>query len=246
MQVAQEQSIVLKGQHIEYRIVRSRTGRKLRVRVGPHGVEVFQPAGRPQSDVGTFLTDRAPWVLDQIRRVERLQAVRRPDVRKSGEILFRGAPTRIYVQGVHTRARGNKVEMLHGAIVVQRGIRSATPLTRSLKRWLRGQARNAIEIQLRAVTAHLSQKPAGVYIMDQRTKWGNCSSKKILSFNWRLILAPEFVLRYLVTHEAVHLAIPDHSAKFWLMVQSLCPETEKAKQWLCSNGHKLTLRPQII
>src|SRR5712691_5174153 len=44
-----------------------------------------------------------------------------------------------------------------------------------------------------------------------------------LSFNWRLIMAPEFVARYLVTHEAVHLFVPDHSKQFWLTVQSLCP-----------------------
>lgn len=52
-------------------------------------------------------------------------------------------------------------------------------------------------------------------------------------------MAPEYVLRYLVTHEAVHLAIPDHSHKFWLTVQSLCPETERAKQWLCSTGRRI-------
>lgn len=69
--------------------------------------------------------------------------------------------------------------------------------------------------------------------MGQRTKWGNCSARRNLSFNWRLILAPDYVLRYLVTHEAAHLAVPDHSAKFWLTVQSLCRDTEKAKQWLC-------------
>ena len=60
-----------------------------------------------------------------------------------------------------------------------------------------------------------------------------------LSFNWRLIMAPDFVLRYLVTHEAVHLAVPDHSQKFWLTVRSLCPESECAKQWLCANGAKV-------
>ena len=54
-------------------------------------------------------------------------------------------------------------------------------------------------------------------------------------------MAPNYVLNYLVTHEAVHLAIPDHSKKFWLTVQSLCPETEKAKQWLASQGYKLLL-----
>ena len=77
--------------------------------------------------------------------------------------------------------------------------------------------------------------------MGQRTKWGNCSALGNLSFNWRLIMAPDFVLRYLVTHEAVHLAIPDHSQKFWLTVRSFCPETERAKQWLSANGHHLLL-----
>ena len=75
--------------------------------------------------------------------------------------------------------------------------------------------------------------------MDQRTKWGNCSARRNLSFNWRLILAPDFVLQYLVTHEMTHLAVPDHSAKFWLTVQSLCPDMAKARQWLSANAKHL-------
>jgi predicted metal-dependent hydrolase len=54
-------------------------------------------------------------------------------------------------------------------------------------------------------------------------------------------MAPEYVLRYIVTHEMVHLAVPDHSPKFWLTVQSLCPETERARQWLVANAHRLTV-----
>jgi predicted metal-dependent hydrolase len=114
-------------------------------------------------------------------------------------------------------------------------------VARSLENWLRAQARSEIQKFLGAVTARLRQSPRRIYVMGQRTKWGNCSAERNLSFNWRLILAPDFVLRYLVTHEAVHLAIPDHSAKFWLAVQSLCPKTESARQWLSSNGHKLTV-----
>ena len=103
----------------------------------------------------------------------------------------------------------------------------------------------AIEAELAAVTPRIGQQPARVYVMGQRTKWGNCSALRNLSFNWRLILAPEFVLRYLVTHEAVHLAVPDHSAKFWLTVQSLCPETEKAKRWLSSSGSDLAVDLEV-
>ena len=75
--------------------------------------------------------------------------------------------------------------------------------------------------------------PAGrVYVMGRRTKLGNCSALRNLSFNWRLVMAPPYILEYVVVHEAVHLAIPDHSQKFWLTVRSHCPAAEKARPWL--------------
>jgi hypothetical protein len=132
--------------------------------------------------------------------------------------------------------------MLGNAEIVIRGAGdSPTPVTRSLENWLRKMARTEIEKLLAQIIERLRQKPARVYIMAQRTKWGNCSSKRNLSFNWRLILAPDFVLHYLVTHEAVHLVMPDHSKKFWLTVQSLCREAEKAKRWLSSHQTELTI-----
>src|SRR5207244_13592958 len=110
---------------------------------------------------------------------------------------------------------------------------------RSLENWHRRQARREIARHTRPVAARLKQPPNKVFVMGKRTKCGNCSALRNLSFNWRLVLAPEFVLRYLVAHEAVHLAVPDHSHRFWLTVQSLCPEAERARQWLCANAHQL-------
>ena len=143
------------------------------------------------------------------------------------------------VEATETRARGNAIDASGGEIVLRRGANSQTPVARSLETWLRKQARAEIQRHLAIVTTRLRQFPQRVLVMGQRTKWGNCSARRNLSFNWRLILAPDFVLRYLVTHEAVHLAVPDHSAKFWLTVQSLCPETERAKQWLGANQAKI-------
>lgn len=121
------------------------------------------------------------------------------------------------------------------------GARSLTPPVETLERWLRRQARVAVNEQLASVKTRLKVSPGKVYIMDQRTKWGNCSRLMNLSFNWRVIMAPDHVLRYLVTHETVHLAIPDHSRKFWFAVQSLCPETERARQWLVANSDQLMI-----
>lgn len=242
MLTPREHVIELRGRRVDYRVVSSRLARKLRVRVGPNGVEVIQPNGRADSEVESFLVERAHWVLNQLRRVEQFRSIWRPERRMAGRILFRGEPTRIRVDGPRTRARGNRVEFVGGEIVVRLGGRCRTPITRSLERWLREQARTAIEAHLTVVIGRLRQKRDRIYVMGQRTKWGNCSARKNLSLNWRLIMAPDIVLRYLVTHEAVHLAVPDHSAKFWLTVQSLCPETERAKQWLSAHG-RLLLQP---
>ncbi len=230
-------SINLQGRKVDYRLVRSRSAKKLRVRVGPGGVEVVLPPGR-EDDVADFLTSNGPWILDQLRRVERLRSVRRPQREGNGAILFRGELTPVRVEEPQ---RGGSNRVVHEAdgLLIVRGRAAQTPPAKSLENWLRRQARRAIERHLETLVKRLKQAPERVFVMDQRTKWGNCSALRNLSFNWRLILAPDFVLKYLVTHEAVHLAVPDHSHHFWLTVHSLCPETERARQWLCANSHRL-------
>jgi predicted metal-dependent hydrolase len=238
MRVGNHYQIDLDGLRVEYRLLSSRSTRKLRVRVGIDGIEVMRPFNRTDDDVSTFLDQNKRWILDQLKRVERLRSIRLPE-QWLGEVLFRGERTRLRIEVTDARSRGNSVRLVDGEIIIQRGSGSRTAVSRSLENWLRREARAEIEKQVETVTARLGQRAQRLYVMGQRTKWGNCSAKSNLSFNWRLILAPDFVLRYLVTHEAVHLAVPDHSAKFWLTVQSLCQETERAKQWLSANGLKL-------
>lgn len=239
---ASQHQIRLGDRVIDYRVVRSKAALKLRVRVGPDGVEVVQPVARGREEVPAFLAANGRWLVDQLGRAERLRQLRRPVHRVACEIPFRGEPTRVRIETTTSRAGGNAVRFLDAEIVVSRGPASRTPVSRSLEHWLRREARRAIEAHLEVVIARLGRRPERVYVMGQRTKWGNCSSRRNLSFNWRLILAPDFVLRYLVTHEAVHLAVPDHSARFWLTVHSLCRDTEKAKQWLCRHQSELQVR----
>jgi predicted metal-dependent hydrolase len=241
MKVVTLDSINLGGRKLDFRLVRSPTAQKLRVRVGLAGVEVVQPKQREAAEVKAFLFSHQEWILHQLERVDRFRSVRTPQRRGSGEILYRGVPTRVQVEDIARRQRNNQIVFEQGYLVILRGRASRTSLVRSLENWLRRQAREEIQRHLEVVTRRLKQFPRKVYIMGQRTKWGNCSARQNLSFNWRLIMAPEFVVRYLVTHEAVHLAVPDHSKQFWLTVRSLCSETEHAKQWLCANNHRMFL-----
>ncbi|MCM1268886.1 MAG: M48 family metallopeptidase [Bacteroidales bacterium] len=80
-----------------------------------------------------------------------------------------------------------------------------------------------------------------ITIRDQKTRWGSCSAKGTLSFNWRLMLAPPAVLDYVVVHELCHLTHMDHSKAFWTLVESVCPDYRIHRKWLKEHGQELTL-----
>lgn len=93
--------------------------------------------------------------------------------------------------------------------------------------------------------AYFSQFTGGSYnritIRDQKTRWGSCSAKGTLSFNWRLMLAPPSIPDYVIVHELCHLTYMNHSAAFWKKVESVYPDYRSARKWLKDHGHELIL-----
>lgn len=233
------ESVEIGGRRVEYSVRASSRASKLRVRVEVGGVHVIQPFGRQESDVKAFLHANGEWLITELDRVARLQTLRRHQEMRSGEILLGGVPTRVYVEDTPLRARSNRVVRRDGELVVARGTKSPASAAKTLENWLRRQARVTIEQHLTSLRPKLKVASRKLYIMDQKTKWANCSSQRNLSFNWRVIMAPDYVLRYLVVHELVHVAVPDHSQRFWLTVQSICPDMQRSRRWLSFNAARL-------
>jgi predicted metal-dependent hydrolase len=238
---AKPHRLLLDGQQVDWRLVRSSTAKKLRIKVGPDGIVVVLPMGRDDREATAFVIKQRAWVAEQLARIRRLHGLRRTLPRNGEHLLYRGDAVAVRIVRSHTWRAPNKVAIEHDAITVTCKPGSKTAPARSLENWLRKQARERIDRHIAEIAKRLKRVPNRIYVMGQRTKWGNCSALGNLSFNWRLVMAPDFVLRYIVTHEMVHLAVPDHSRKFWLTVQSLCPETERARQWLVANGHRIQL-----
>lgn len=84
-----------------------------------------------------------------------------------------------------------------------------------------------------------------ITVRDQRSRWGSCSSRGTLSFNYRLIFAPPAVLDYVVVHELCHLTHMNHSGDFWNMVGSVMPEYREYRKWLRDHGHELTVEAHM-
>ncbi|MCI9336616.1 MAG: M48 family metallopeptidase [Lachnospiraceae bacterium] len=105
--------------------------------------------------------------------------------------------------------------------------------------------KNAARAQFEMRAAHYRQLTGGHYtsitVRDQKTRWGSCSSRGTLSFNYRLIFAPPVILDYVVVHELCHLTHMNHSKDFWDMVAGIMPEHKTYRRWLRDHGHELTL-----
>ena len=80
-------------------------------------------------------------------------------------------------------------------------------------------------------------------IVDLKYRWGSCTPKNNLHFNWRLIKAPLRVIEYVIVHELAHLLEPNHTQSFWQIVKTQVPDYERSKSWLRENGHLLEEAP---
>jgi predicted metal-dependent hydrolase len=115
----------------------------------------------------------------------------------------------------------------------------APHVERRIADFLKREARRDLEAASRRYAQKLGVTIKRISVRDQVSRWGSCSTTGVLSYSWRLILAPPFVLDYLAAHEAAHLIEMNHSPRFWRLVGRLCPAMQRAKVWLDAHGTDL-------
>jgi predicted metal-dependent hydrolase len=110
---------------------------------------------------------------------------------------------------------------------------------RRLLDFLKRQARQGLEARVQDYAPLLDVRPSRITVRDTVSRWGSCSAARGLSFSWRLILAPDFVLDYVVAHEVAHLREMNHGLRFWRHVEKLVGDPRRARKWLREHGADL-------
>ncbi len=105
--------------------------------------------------------------------------------------------------------------------------------------WLRAEAVRQIGVRAGDKAARIDRTIRRISVADTRSQWGSCSHKGNLNFSWRLVMAPERVLDYVVAHEVAHLAELSHTRRFWSIVDGLCADAAGSRAWLRQNGAEL-------
>lgn len=236
----EQRTATLAGREVRYVVTTSPTAKKTRVRVGPGGVEVVVPRTAHTNRAAEFLTEQADWVVTQLDRIVNLTNIRRPAAAtEPGMILLGGQRVPVQVVSDDTDRRYPLINRTDTGLIVRVPRAGKVNTGASLERWLRREARRVIELRVEVWARALKRKPNRIYIRGQRTKWGNCSKLRNLSFNWRLVMAPQDTLDAIAIHELAHLTEPTHEARFWLLVRSHCPDYDARVRWLATHQEAL-------
>jgi predicted metal-dependent hydrolase len=218
-------------EEVVYQVRRSDRARRIRVTVDAvRGVEVVLPRRAAEREAAAAIRELRPWIE---RRMAELAGARAAVAARGDTVPYLGR-TLALVTDFQVRTR-----------VARRGdlllVPSGEERVPALERWYRRAARAEIEPRLERACALAGTSYSRLTIRGQRTRWASCSRSGAMSFNWRLLLAPEAVLDYVIWHEVCHLEVMDHSARFWRLLASRSPGYREQMRWLRAHGATLVL-----
>jgi predicted metal-dependent hydrolase len=232
---ADTRSVRLEDIGAQLEVRRHPGARRLTLRVSRtrRAVIVTLPLQCDLDEAGTFLNRHIDWVR------ARLDSLPNQVPFEDGAAMpLRGEPHRIAFTG-KTRTRLITIDRQPGQRPTIAVPGDKDLAANRLSRWLCEEALRDLEISVGRHTRLLSLKATRIGVRDQTSRWGSCSTTGSLSFSWRLILAPAFVLDYVAAHEVAHLAEMNHGPGFWAIVKKIRPDFEAAKHWLQVRGPDL-------
>lgn len=226
---------------IPYTVRPSRRARRVSLRIREAGlVEVVVPVHHVVPLPETVLQIHAAWIFRTFERLRRSAA--RAGEQPAGpgsRILFLGSERTIRV--VREDRRRPSLTLTDSEIFVRLTPESPEDIRPLLGRWIRLHAESIIPARVRELNEQWGFRYTDITIRNQRTRWGSCSRKGALSFNWRLVILPVNVADYLICHELAHLRYLDHSPRFWSLVREICPSFMESERWLRRHGRHVPL-----
>jgi hypothetical protein len=216
------------------RLRRHRRARRYTLRIHPTDREAIltMPPRGTIAEAKDFARLHGGWIAARLGRLPKAAPFQAGTV-----VPLRGVAHRIVHRAgergtvwTETRDSGEKVLCVAGG---------AEHMERRVLDYLKREARKDLQKASLAYAEELGVRVKRVSIRDQSSRWGSCTAAGSVSFSWRLVLAPPFVLDYLAAHEVAHLVEMNHSARFWRVVAKICPSVERAKTWLDTHGNDL-------
>jgi len=222
----------IKGQTITYTVKRSLRARHVRLEVRRQtGLMVIIPHSYKIVQLPGLLESKERWISSNLERFSHFQSYSAKKKLRSGDTVpYLGRDLELVTQENHTGAGG--VTLQGNTLAVSPELFRNGILELTLEYWYRAEAAKLIGERAHKLSVQMGVSYKRITIRGQKTRWGSCSRKKNLSFNWKLLMAPEPVIDYVIIHELTHLEEMNHSKRFWELVAQHCRGWREYKKWL--------------
>ncbi|MCL1976167.1 MAG: M48 family metallopeptidase [Firmicutes bacterium] len=197
-------------------------------------VQVRAPWRMPEADIDSFVRSSEKWIIEHLAQIEQQNTVRAAFKLNYGDtVLLMGKKYPINARtGNHAGFNGESFYLPPSLMPVQ--------IKETLIQIYRNIAKKILSAKAFTYAANINIMPASVKITGAKTRWGSCSNKNSLNFSWRLIMADESVIDYVVVHELAHILEHNHSPRFWAIVKNILPDYQERQNRLKALQDKLS------
>lgn len=232
---------IINSQTISYTIKRSSKAKYVRLEVRPEtGLTVIITRSYKPDQIPEILKEKERWISGKLAKYGHIQQSGNTRSLKKGDTVpYLGRNLKVVIR----RSEGNieSVSVERNRLVVNL-IVGNNGLNLLLERWYRMQAAQLIEKKANKISTSMDLRYGRLAIRGQKTRWGSCSQKGNLNFNWKLIMVPEPVIDYVIIHELAHLKEMNHTKRFWQLVEQYCPQWHNHRKWLRDHAMELNAK----
>ncbi len=241
LSIVGKREVILDGQAISYIIKRSPKAKYVRIEVGSEmGLTVVIPKSYKSDRIPDLLREKRRWISGKLAKYGQVQRPTGDKVLKGGDTVpYLGRDLKVVIRRSYGDVESVNVEQELLVVSLRAG---NNRLALVLERWYRCEAAKLIGKKADKLGAQLGVIYNRLSIRGQKTRWGSCSQRGNLSFNWKLMMAPPPVIDYVVIHELAHLKEMNHTKRFWQLVGQHCPKWRDHKKWLKDHAVELAAK----
>lgn len=230
-----------KSQPFDY-IIKYSNRKSLEINImPPNQVIIRAPKKITHQQIDDLILRKSKWIIKKLDEMHSVLEQRQEVNFVDGEtIMYLGEKYILSInQNMHLKSV--EIDLKQDYISINAPSTQQAIIKQAVINWYKKQASKIIVERIAYYQPYINIKPNYIRIKEQKKRWGSCSSKHNLNFNWKIIMAPIEVVDYLVVHEMSHLEYMNHSKMFWYKVQSILPDYKARKKWLATNGLLLNI-----
>ncbi len=231
---------LIKGDNFTAEIVRSPKRKTISIKISKGKVFIHVPDYLTHKTIEDIIIKKQHWIKTKLATQENLLAIKPKQFINDENFLYVGQRYCLrIIAGLYS-----SIHIEHNVLILttkRQYLNDANALKKLLTQWYRKQAEILLKEKTTYYASLIGVKPTSIAIRSFKARWGSCSINAGIQYNWKIIMAPEAIINYLVIHELCHIHHHNHSAVYWQTVAKYCPKYKEHGHWLKLNGAYLEL-----